>query len=404
MSRYFVPLQQGQVRNSLIDFSPVNQGLNAIGQAKQQATQNALADRQMQMREDQFSYQRGRDQKQDARADVEWYGKQALAVDQMEGPQRAAAWQRIIARHGVDGLTPEELDPATGPKIMMAQAGQWVDPMQQRMQEAKLGLIQAQTARENNKTMVDGTNYGKTGAVVQGPDGKYYAVRYGADGTEKINPLQVGGETVTPAKGVEAVGDTLIDKATGGVVRNVGESLAAGEQAKAEGKDIAKFKSAFPKIQSGYKLFTAKSNRLISTIDRAINKIGSSTSGYGALLNSLPATAARSLSGDLDTIRANVGFEELQAMRDASPTGGALGQVSEMENRLLQSLRAAIDQFQSGDNLRSNLMIIRDSVAQIRKIKDDAYRSDLERYRGGGFNSQPVQPSKDGPSDPLGIR
>lgn len=209
---------------------------------------------------------------------------------------------------------------------------------------------------------------------------------------------------MTPAKGVEAVGDTLIDKATGGVVRNVGESLAAGEQAKAEGKDIAKFKSAFPKIQSGYKLFTAKSNRLISTIDRAINKIGSSTSGYGALLNSLPATAARSLSGDLDTIRANVGFEELQAMRDASPTGGALGQVSEMENRLLQSLRAAIDQFQSGDNLRSNLMIIRDSVEQIRKIKDDAYRSDLERYRGGGFNSQPVQPSKDGPSDPLGIR
>ena len=127
MSRYFVGLPKQQIRNSLIDFSPVNQGLESISKAKQQHTQNALAERKMNMAEDQFSYQRGRDQKQDARADVEWYGKQALAVDQMEGPQRAAAWQRIIARHGVDGLTPEELDPATGPKMMMAQAGQHVE-------------------------------------------------------------------------------------------------------------------------------------------------------------------------------------------------------------------------------------------------------------------------------------
>ena len=50
--------------------------------------------------EDQFAYQRGRDQKADAKSDVEWYGKQASAVDQMQGPQREAAWQSIISRHG----------------------------------------------------------------------------------------------------------------------------------------------------------------------------------------------------------------------------------------------------------------------------------------------------------------
>ena len=127
MSRYFVGLPQQQIRNSLIDFSPVNQGLESISKAKQQHTQNALAERKMNMAEDQFAYQRGLDQKADARSDVEWYGKQASAVDQMQGPQREAAWQRIIARHGVDGLTPEELDPATGPKMMMAQAGQHVE-------------------------------------------------------------------------------------------------------------------------------------------------------------------------------------------------------------------------------------------------------------------------------------
>ena len=156
MSRYFVPLQQGQVRNSLIDFSPVNQGLNAIGQAKQQATQNALAERKMNMAEDQFAYQRGRDQKADAKSDVEWYGKQASAVDQMQGPQREAAWQRIISKHGAEGLTPEEMDPMTGPKLMMAQAGQFVDPMARETAQAKLGLIHAKINKMNRESEVAG--------------------------------------------------------------------------------------------------------------------------------------------------------------------------------------------------------------------------------------------------------
>ena len=155
MSRYFVGLPQQQIRNSLIDFSPVNQGLESISKAKQQHTQNALAERKMNMAEDQFAYQRGRDQKADARADVTWYGKQASAVDQMQGPQRAAAWQKIIAAHGADGLTPEELDPMTGPKLMMAQAGQFVDPLERKMKEAELAKTHALTAAAYQKAEPD---------------------------------------------------------------------------------------------------------------------------------------------------------------------------------------------------------------------------------------------------------
>src|SRR5690606_23007568 len=109
--------------------------------------------------------------------------------------------------------------------------------------------------------------------------------------------------------------------------------------------------------------------RLVNRIDTALSRIGPFTTGAGGLLANLPATEARALKNDLDTIRANIGFEELQAMRDASPTGGALGQVSEMENRLLQAVRGALDQLDRGESLAQNLRIIRESVLQLRQLK-----------------------------------
>lgn len=161
MAGYYVPLGRQQSGNALIDFSGINNGIDAISTANQQQVKNALAERNMKMQEDQFAYQRGRDQKADARSDVEWYGKQAMAVDQMQGPQRAAAWQRIIAKHGVDGLSPEEIDHTTGPKLLMAQAGQFIDPIERQTAQAKLNLLRAQTENaisDKNKFTVVGND------------------------------------------------------------------------------------------------------------------------------------------------------------------------------------------------------------------------------------------------------
>ena len=151
-----------------------------------------------------------------------------------------------------------------------------------------------------------------------------------------------------------------------------------------------------PKLTYAYKAYNQKADRLEQALDRAVARIGPSTTGYGALLASLPQTEARALAGDLDTIRANVGFDELQSMRDSSPTGGALGQVSEMENRLLQSVRAAIDQMQNGENLKQNLEVIRQIVRQIRALKGEQYQTDLSR--SGGQANAPLAGS--GPAQP----
>lgn len=102
-----------------------------------------------------------------------------------------------------------------------------------------------------------------------------------------------------------------------------------------------------------------KADIVTQDIDRALGKItsapGTTTGVGGSLLKGIPGTAAADTSALLDTIKANVGFEQLTAMRAASPTGGALGAVSEKENALLQSVLGSVEQSQSAEQLEFNL-------------------------------------------------
>lgn len=106
----------------------------------------------------------------------------------------------------------------------------------------------------------------------------------------------------------------------------------------------------------------AQADRIISKVDQALNKVSGITAGAGfaATPKGLETvTGARDLASDLETIRANLGFAELQAMREASPTGGALGQVAVQELTALQSTVASLDQAQSPEQLRARLGEIR---------------------------------------------
>lgn len=75
----------------------------------------------------------------------------------------------------------------------------------------------------------------------------------------------------------------------------------------------------------------------------------------GALLASIPGSGAYNTARISDTIRANIGFDRLQQMRDESPTGGALGAVNNQEMQLLQSVLGSLDQAQDDDQLLYNL-------------------------------------------------
>lgn len=95
-------------------------------------------------------------------------------------------------------------------------------------------------------------------------------------------------------------------------------------------------------------------------IDRGLPMIDNFTAGLGGtLLSKIPGTDATDLMKLIDSVKANAGFDKLQAMREASPTGGALGQVSDKEIKFLQSVFGSLDQDQSPKQLKYNLELFR---------------------------------------------
>jgi hypothetical protein len=94
---------------------------------------------------------------------------------------------------------------------------------------------------------------------------------------------------------------------------------------------------------------------VLNTVQDAKSLVGMTTAGLGSWASVLPATDARNLAAKLETIKANLGFDRLQAMREASPTGGALGAVAVQELTALQSTVSSLDQGQSPAQLRKSL-------------------------------------------------
>jgi hypothetical protein len=99
----------------------------------------------------------------------------------------------------------------------------------------------------------------------------------------------------------------------------------------------------------------AQADSVLQEVRDAKGMVGLNTAGVGGVLSNVPATEARNLSSKLLTIKANLGFDRLQQMRDQSPTGGALGSVAQQELAALQATVASLDQMQSPAQLTSAL-------------------------------------------------
>lgn len=81
----------------------------------------------------------------------------------------------------------------------------------------------------------------------------------------------------------------------------------------------------------------------------------------------MTGSGAFDLSKTLETIRANLGFEELAKMREMSPTGGALGQVAVQELVYLQAALDNLDPGQSEEQLKRNLRAVQTHYDNWRK-------------------------------------
>ena len=89
---------------------------------------------------------------------------------------------------------------------------------------------------------------------------------------------------------------------------------------------------------------------------RAGKNIGFFTTGLsGGLLSLVSGTGAYDQKATVETLEADAAFSALQRMRDASKTGGALGNVSERELDLLKATAGSLRVGQSEEQFRENL-------------------------------------------------
>jgi len=107
----------------------------------------------------------------------------------------------------------------------------------------------------------------------------------------------------------------------------------------------------------------------------------------------VPGSASADVAAQIETLKSQVGFSVLQAMRDASKTGGALGNVSNIELNLLQSNLAALANAQSPAQYRAALGEIVDYTQRSKERLErgfmDTYPGKFEK-RGGGGDQPPA--------------
>ena len=123
--------------------------------------------------------------------------------------------------------------------------------------------------------------------------------------------------------------------------------------------------------------------RTIQSVDELMPQVNNLTVGLGSFLAGIPNTEAASFATQLDTLKSNIAFGELTAMREASKTGGALGQVSDKENKLLESSLAGLSTTQSPEAFKKQLQKVKDSITR--------WNSAVEKTNGSANNGTVTQ-------------
>lgn len=154
--------------------------------------------------------------------------------------------------------------------------------------------------------------------------------------------------------------------------------------------DIAKAEIDLAKAQTGAgdpnAIRQDAVNKLVKVIDQIDYIYGDSadnggwfeTGWLGSQMRDTGGTAAYDLGRQVKTVEASAAFDALQKMREASPTGGALGNVTEMELELLKSSLANLDPNQSQEEFVRSLGVAKGTYLDMLRRLDPALADEIQ--------------------------
>lgn len=138
------------------------------------------------------------------------------------------------------------------------------------------------------------------------------------------------------------------------------------KQEAAQAKAEAKAQVDAEKQRQAAELAFGRATNIVSTVDEALNLVNGRTAGpLGQQLKAIGGTGAADLESKLKTVKSLLAVTELQKIREASKTGGALGNVSNKDIDLLESTIANLDQKQSPDSLKKGLQKVQEIYTKI---------------------------------------
>jgi hypothetical protein len=114
----------------------------------------------------------------------------------------------------------------------------------------------------------------------------------------------------------------------------------------------------------------------------------------GFILSKIPGTEAASFVEMTKNIRANIGFDYLQNMRQNNPTGGALGQISNFELETLQAVLGSLSQKQTPQRLLKNIKILKKHYHRILNEAYNARKFDKNGKITTEYYASPAERSK----------
>lgn len=161
-------------RNALLDLSPVQNALTGLQRQQNVNREYEQQQEQLALQKQAHAQRSEALQRQWKQQEVENLGRRAQAIDALtDDRQRQAAWGAWVKAHGADGLSPEEMDYRTGPKLAAAAAGLFRDPMDAQAKQLDMDYKRAQIANLMNKATGGG------GSLIQ--QREELLARYGVD-------------------------------------------------------------------------------------------------------------------------------------------------------------------------------------------------------------------------------
>lgn len=355
-------------RSALLDFAPLAQSLQNYNAGSDQAQQHRNMTQIGQTAASQGYGAAGKqamglgevdagmelNKQGDAQRDrlVKRYGVLAQQIDQEQDPALRARmhngflgrWKREMSALGINGeFDPDEMDPMTGPKLFMAQAGLVNDPLERQSKQADIGLKQAQA--------------------------EYY----------RQKPQGTGGATDVVARKLMEADPNLsyLDAIT---LAKKGDVGFATEQ-----KELAEERS---KAKSDLSRINDNANLALKTITSIREHPGRSAGlGWSAISSAIPGSEARGFSNLVDQAKGQTFLEAFNSLR-----GG--GQITEAEGAKATQALARLDRYQSEADFEAALKDLEDVIKAGQKRAQDKV----------GLGAQPTSAaSPPERPDPLGL-